>query len=627
MSLPLHLSVSLVVFRPVLPILEKTLQALQVAGRYILEKRPVRLSITLVDNSADAHVFKQIECWLRGMRARLPDWDVNLLQASDNLGYGRANNLVIDSVESDYHLVINPDLFVREDALSIAVAYMEDNPAVGLLTPATFGEDGNRQYLCKRNPTLFVMFLRSFAPGWMRRICNPVMHAFEMRDCDYEREIHPVEYPSGSFMFFRTQTLKSIGGFDPRIFLHYEDADIGRRLLRVARSHYVPTVVVTHLWARDTHKSLRMKWVTIKSGLYYWAKWKGLWHARSVPEVPLRLRDDLVPAEASLPQPQGRRVLVTGANGFIGTALCRQLVEAGFTVLAAVRQMPDMASGHPMLRYVETGRVDPLTDWSKLLVEVDAVVHLAARVHVMQDSATDPLAEYRRENVDLTLNLARHAVAAGVRRFVFVSSIKVNGEHTPYGQPFTASDVPNPEDAYALSKAEAEQALMTLAAATALEVTVIRPPLVYGPGVKANFESMMRLLQTSLPLPFGGVKYRRSLVSLDNLLNFIRVCIDHPRASNEVFLVSDGVDLSLAELLRITGQALGRPPRLFVLPEWGLRQAAKLLKREIYSRRLLEGLQVDLGKNARQLGWLPRNQVDLAIRSTAAAFVNKENGS
>lgn len=626
----LRLSASIVLFRPKLPIVERALLALQVAGQYARKSRKLDLSLTLVDNSDDMDVFQGIDIWLVGVRSRLPDWRVNLIRAPGNLGYGRGNNLVIDSVESDYHLVANPDLFVREDALMVAVDYMEGNPSVGLLTPAVFGEDGSRRYLCKRNPTLLVMFLRSFAPNWLRRLCNPVMHAFEMRNCDYQREIHPVEYPSGSFMFFRTQPLKSIGGFDPHIFLHYEDADIGRRLLSVARTHYVPTVVVTHLWARDTHKSLRMKWVTIKSGLYYWAKWRGLWRARSMPEVPLRLRHDAITAEAILPQPLRRRVLVTGANGFIGKAVCRYLADEGYAVLAAVRKMPDLSTvayQSPLLQYVETGRADPYTDWSALLVEVDAVVHLAARVHVMQDPATDPLGEYKRENIDLTLNLARQAVVAGVRRFVFVSSIKVNGESTPYGQPFTAGDVPKPEDAYAISKMEAEQALMTLAADSTLEVTVIRPPLVYGPGVKANFESMMRLLHTSLPLPFGGVRYRRSLVSLDNLVDFIRVCIDHPRAGNEVFLVSDGIDLSLAELLCTTSQALGKPPRLFVLPEWVLRQAAKLLKREIYSRRLLENLQVDLGKNARQLGWLPRRDVDLDIRTTAAAFMNKEKRS
>ena len=513
----LSLTATLVLYHPDLQVVARTLRALEAAGHYAAERLVVTCRLTLVDNSADLSVFEKIGLWVEQIRSELPNWELDLLRAPENLGYGRGNNLVIQSAVSDYHLVINPDLFVREDALHEALCFMEENPETGLLVPAVFSEDGERQYLCKRNPTLLIMFLRSFAPEWLRRVFRSELETFEMRDCDYEREIHPVEYPTGCFMFFRTASLKVIGGFDPEIFLHYEDADIGRRMLGIARVCYVPAVVVTHRWARDTYKSLLMKWITIKSGFYYWKKWRGL---PSLQEVPLVRRLGCGDATA-LPNRSGKyRVLVTGANGFVGKSVCRDLLESGYDVLGVVRQLSKTHHpADPQCEYRALGNFDEHTDWSSALRGVDVVVHLAARVHVMEDGVSNPLAEYRRINVDLTMNLANQAASVGVRRFVFLSSIKVNGENTKFGQPFTAEDVPHPEDSYGISKLEAEQALLELSRVTAMEVVIIRPPLVYGPGVKANFEAMMRLLCRSLPLPLAGLTNRRSLVSINNLVD------------------------------------------------------------------------------------------------------------
>jgi GT2 family glycosyltransferase len=230
-----------------------------------------------VDNSDDIELHCNISNWLESNRAAVSDWDIHLVRSSGNVGYGQANNIVIANACSDYHIVINPDLFVSVDALLEALRFMQDQPDVGLLTPAVFGEDGERHYLCKRNPTFLVMFLRSFSPKWLQSRFSYVVAAFEMRDCDYEKSIQPVEYPTGCFMFFRTLQLQEIGGFDPDFFLHYEDADIGRRILRVARVVYVPSVRVVHRWARDTHRSLFTMFITAKSGLLYLRKWGGIW--------------------------------------------------------------------------------------------------------------------------------------------------------------------------------------------------------------------------------------------------------------------------------------------------------------------------------------------------------------
>lgn len=306
-----------------------------------------------------------------------------------------------------------------------------------------------------------------------------------------------------------------------------------------------------------------------------------------------------------------RTILVTGASGFVGSALCRQLNTRGpFSVRAPSRRDAELAAG---------------TDWASALAGVDAVIHAAARVHVMQESANDSLAEFRRVNVDGTLNLARQAAAAGVRRFIFISSIKVNGELSPLGRPLRADDAPAPRDAYGVSKHEAEQGLQQLAAATGMEVVVIRPVLVYGPGVKANFLSMLRWVQRGVPLPLGALRNRRSLVFVDNLVDLVTTCLDHPQAANQVFLASDGQDVTLSQLLRALGQALGRPARLLPVPPSLLHAAARMLGRGDLAQRLLGSLQVDITKNHQLLGWAPPFTLEQGLNVTARAFLDAQN--
>ena len=267
---------------------------------------------------------------------------------------------------------------------------------------------------------------------------------------------------------------------------------------------------------------------------------------------------------------------------------------------------------------VGVGDIGAETCWSAALEGVTEVVHLAARVHVMNEHSADPLSEFRRDNVAGTERLAREAARAGVSRFIFLSSIKVNGEATHAGRPFTASDTRATEDPYGLSKHEAEQVLRRVATETGMEVVVIRPPLVHGPGVKANFAAMMRWLAHGIPLPLAGVDAnRRSLVALDNLVDLIAACLTHPSAGNGTFLVSDDEDLSTAELLRRVGKALGRPARLFWIPPVLFRWAAWCAGREGVYRRLCGTLQVDIQHTKDVLGWTPPVSVDEGLRRTA----------
>lgn len=307
-------------------------------------------------------------------------------------------------------------------------------------------------------------------------------------------------------------------------------------------------------------------------------------------------------------------ILVTGATGFIGNSLTNRLAaDRSFNgVVAAVRRLG--VSWPKRVQAVQVGDLLPTTDWSMALQGVLAVVHCAARVHVMHDDATDPLKAYREVNVDGTLNLARQAAQAGVRRFVFVSSIKVNGEATQLGQFFSADDPPAPLDPYGVSKFEAEQGLRELEVQTGMEVVIVRPPLVYGPGVKANFASMMRWVARGIPLPLGAIHNARSMVSLDNLVDLLVTCVRHPAAAGQTFLVSDGEDVSTTDLLRRTARAMGKKAHLLPVPAFALELGATLLGRRAVAQRLCGSLQVNIEKTRHVLGWNPPLTLDQGLK-------------
>lgn len=273
---------------------------------------------------------------------------------------------------------------------------------------------------------------------------------------------------------------------------------------------------------------------------------------------------------------------------------------------------------------VEVGDLEADTDWSVALIGVSSIVHAAARVHVMKDRFTDPLAEFRRVNVAGTLDLAQQAAAAGVKRFVFISSIKVNGEQTQKGQPFTERDRATPVDAYGISKYEAEVGLRCIAKETGMEVVIIRPVLVYGPGVKGNFLSMLRWLHKGIPLPFGAITNSRSLVSLDNLIDLIITCLHHPAAANQTFLVSDGEDISTTQLLQYTASAMGLSSRLMPMPALMIQVAAKLLGKSDVTERLCGNLQVDISKARQLLGWVPPISLREGLRRAVKGYVQSE---
>ncbi len=313
-------------------------------------------------------------------------------------------------------------------------------------------------------------------------------------------------------------------------------------------------------------------------------------------------------------------ILVSGANGFVGKSLCIELLRQGQAVRAAVRSANILVANSET---VSIGEINRETDWTDALSHVKVVIHLAARVHVMKDDSIDALFEFRKVNVEGTLNLARQAIAAGVKRFIFISSIKVNGENTRFGHPYTAEDQSAPIDSYGISKCEAEQELQQLAKETGLEIVIIRPPLVYGPGVKANFHSMMRWLEKGLPLPLDAINNKRSFIALDNLVDLIVTCTTHPSAANQTFLAADGEDLSTTELLQRLGKALGKPARLLPVPVWLLNIGATLLGKKDMAQRLSHSLQVDISKTCELLNWQPPISVDDALKKTAADFLQK----
>ncbi|MDP3211527.1 SDR family oxidoreductase [Methylotenera sp.] len=316
-------------------------------------------------------------------------------------------------------------------------------------------------------------------------------------------------------------------------------------------------------------------------------------------------------------------ILVTGANGFVGNFLIRDLrKKSQYQLVGAVR---NQAYADTDIRMFSVGDIDAVTDWSVALDTVNVVVHLAARVHIMNDSAADPLSEFRKVNLHGTLNLARQAVKAGVKRFVFVSSIKVNGESTQANRPFTASDTPCPHDDYGISKYEAEQELLKLADETGMEVVVIRPPLIYGAGVKANFANMMRAVKRGTPLPLGAIHNKRSFVYIGNLVSLIVRCVDHHAAANQVFLVSDGDDLSTTELLRACASALQVKSRLLSIPQRLLEAVATIIGKRDIAQRLCANLQVDITKTRTILGWSPPISVVDGLRTTAESLSETNN--
>ncbi len=316
-------------------------------------------------------------------------------------------------------------------------------------------------------------------------------------------------------------------------------------------------------------------------------------------------------------------VLVTGAAGFIGAAVARRAGDIGWRVRAASRQ-PSVATA-PRVAPIRVGDLAADVDWAAALDGVDVVVHCAARVHVMHETAADPLTAFRAVNVGGSVRLARQAAAAGVRRFVYLSSLHVNGNET-FDRPFTADDAPAPRSPYAQSKHEAELALGELARDTELELVVIRPPLVFGPGVAGNFAQMLRALRRRLPLPFGAIANSRSLIGLDNLVDLVVTCLAHPRAAGGVLLVSDGEDLSTPALLRRAAAALGEPARLLPVPAGALRALAALAGRSDVAQRLCGSLQVDIAATRERLGWSPPFDVDAQLRRTAEHFLARPPG-
>lgn len=298
------------------------------------------------------------------------------------------------------------------------------------------------------------------------------------------------------------------------------------------------------------------------------------------------------------------KILVTGATGFIGSAVMKRLAsEPSYQVVPSSK------------------RLDSNSIWQDALHGVDVVIHCAARVHVMHETALDPLAEFRKINVEGTRALAQQAAAVGVKRFIFLSSIKVNGEFTAPGKPFTAEDKPAPQDAYGQSKLEAEQALLSISRSSTMESVVIRPPLVYGPGVKGNFAVLVKLVASGIPLPLGSVQNLRSFVALDNLVDLIHHTITHPNAANQTFLVSDGEDVSTPTLLRMIAGAMNLPSRLFPCPTPFLVLAARVIGKKEIAQRLCANLQLDIHKTCETLDWKPPIGLQEGLRHTAQNLV------
>ena len=313
------------------------------------------------------------------------------------------------------------------------------------------------------------------------------------------------------------------------------------------------------------------------------------------------------------------RFVVTGASGFVGFAVAKTLMQRGYEVVGLSRKA--FEAPFPVKVVDSLERQETI---EQVFEAASVVVHCAARVHVMNESAWESETEFRRVNRDLTLMLAKTAAAAGISRFLFLSSVKVNGEETPPRSPFTEVDEPDPQDAYAYSKLEAEIALQSLSESSGLETVIIRAPLVYGPGVKGNFERLLAISDSSLPLPFGALNNKRGMVFIGNLVDFVIHAATHPRADNKVFLVSDGEDVSTGRLVSEIRRALGRPARLFPMPAWVLTGIGRLSGKADMVRRLIGSLEIDIAKARKELGWTPAYSLRQGIEMTVDA-INRKN--
>lgn len=325
----------------------------------------------------------------------------------------------------------------------------------------------------------------------------------------------------------------------------------------------------------------------------------------------------------ALMQSQQTKILITGANGLVGCVLNKALAQRHFSVVSALRTTEAVSSG---LNVLAVGDINEKTDWSSALNAVDVVIHLAARVHVMREKIADPIAAFREVNLHGTINLAKQAAIVGVTRFVYVSSIKVNGEFTE-GKPFSESDNPNPQDPYGVSKWEAEQALHEISRETGMELVIVRPPLVYGPGVKANFYKLLQLVDKALPLPLGSIENRRSMVYVRNLVDALILCATHPKAAGQTYLVSDGHGVSTPQLINNIALTMQRPCRVFSFPLSLIRLGAKLLGRSAAVDRLTQSLEIDSSKIRNELGWRPPYTMEQGLQATADWVTGLKNRS
>ena len=317
-----------------------------------------------------------------------------------------------------------------------------------------------------------------------------------------------------------------------------------------------------------------------------------------------------------------KNVFVTGATGFIGTALCKRLLEEGLFVHGTVRSF-DPSILPQGVAPVQLESIEKKGKWETILNDIDTIVHLAARVHVMKDSVTYHSSEYHKVNVQGSKHLALAAAQYGVKRFIFMSSAKVNGEGR--SRPYKEADIQEPQDPYGISKLEAEQVLHEIADQTGLEVVILRPPLVYGPGVKANFLRLLKVVDSGIPLPLLSTNNRRSLIYIENLVDAVFTCLSHPEVSGQTFLVSDGEDISTSELIRIIGFALERPAHMFPFPTFLMRLTGRLLGKSAEVERLLGSLMVDCSKIKRELNWEPPYTMDQGLKETGKWYLKRRN--